>query len=485
MWVRNTLGAFWLCLSACSFIDDFSRFQAGDADAAVDAGPDEDAGGISDADVQGEDAGDLTDGEARDSEADVDSVSPPGSDEPCADETDGTPCGDQDGRICLKGYCRTSRCGDGYTDSARGEECDDANLARGDGCEPASCRFSCEKHADCDNHYPCDGEERCTEAHVCERDNVPATGAECKRDAMTSGLCNENGYCVPPGCGDGVRDMSTEACDPAEVPKPPGCREDCTEGCTQDADCSDGDACNGSETCDVSRGECRPGSDLSCRDGDPCTVDDVCDAQKGCVYPLLDADGDLVSEATCAPGSAHQGDDCDGTNPAVYPGAPEYCDGIDNDCDGQKDEDATSALCYPDRDRDGYPSQDGPLSACTCPAGTRPERPDGLWDCWDEPSAGGSDVHPKQDAYFVSGYERPCSAASGTCLSFDYDCDGQETALYPAGSGSCGLLGLICTGDGYNGAAPACGASGSYVVCAGGGLLSCGGTTEQRREACR
>ena len=38
----------------------------------------------------------------------------------------------------------------------------------------------------------------------------------------------------------------------------------------------------------------------------------------------VDADGDGVTEAD---------GDCNDSNAAIYPGAPEVCDGLDNDCD--------------------------------------------------------------------------------------------------------------------------------------------------------
>ena len=45
---------------------------------------------------------------------------------------------------------------------------------------------------------------------------------------------------------------------------------------------------------------------------------------------LEDADGDGFSSAL----------DCDDTQGAVYPGASEICDGLDNDCNGVIDDDA-------------------------------------------------------------------------------------------------------------------------------------------------
>lgn len=52
----------------------------------------------------------------------------------------------------------------------------------------------------------------------------------------------------------------------------------------------------------------------------------------------LDADGDGYADKV----------DCDDSNPAVYPGATELCDGLDTDCDGAVPSDEV------DQDGDGY-----------------------------------------------------------------------------------------------------------------------------------
>jgi hypothetical protein len=58
----------------------------------------------------------------------------------------------------------------------------------------------------------------------------------------------------------------------------------------------------------------------------------------GCSAPApsaCDNDGDGREGDGYAAGVACLAEDCDDDDPATYPGAPEVCDGIDNNCNGQ------------------------------------------------------------------------------------------------------------------------------------------------------
>jgi subtilisin-like proprotein convertase family protein len=98
--------------------------------------------------------------------------------------------------------------------------------------------------------------------------------------------------------------------------------------CQVDADCNDGNVCNGLETCDAGSGNCIPGTPVTCNDGDPCTVDQ-CDPPTGtCNFPPV----------VCTDGNACNGlETCDPGNGACLPGTPVTCDDSDpctlNVCD--------------------------------------------------------------------------------------------------------------------------------------------------------
>ena len=73
----------------------------------------------------------------------------------------------------------------------------------------------------------------------------------------------------------------------------------------------------------------------------------------------LDGDGYLDDE------------DCDDGDSQVHPGVTEVCDGIDNNCDGQIDEDVLTNF-YWDEDGDGFGDETAQIEACQAPEGYVP-----------------------------------------------------------------------------------------------------------------
>jgi len=119
-----------------------------------------------------------------------------------------------------------------------------------------------------------------------------------------------------------------------------------------------------------------------------------------------DLDGDGVSAA----------EDCDDGDASVAPGAPEVCDGVDNDCDGSVDEEVGTVF-YADVDGDGFGDASAPTTACEPPEGYVPENT----DCDDRDA----DTYP---------------GAPERCDEGDNDCDAEvdeevTTVWYPDGDG--------------------------------------------------
>ena len=80
------------------------------------------------------------------------------------------------------------------------------------------------------------------------------------------------------------------------------------------------------------------------------------DCENNCDCPVVpvDSDGDGFDNTV----------DCNDNDDSVYPGAPEICDGIDNDCDTQIDEDMPMSVFYADNDNDGFGIPTDSVSTC-------------------------------------------------------------------------------------------------------------------------
>jgi hypothetical protein len=95
--------------------------------------------------------------------------------------------------------------------------------------------------------------------------------------------------------------------------------------CRVAEDCDDGDLCT-DDAC-VNQSCMHTNNTEPCDDGIPCTMNDTC-LEGVCSGDPLDADGDSYVSDACS------GTDCEDENADVYPGAPELCDLVDNQCPG-------------------------------------------------------------------------------------------------------------------------------------------------------
>ncbi len=181
--------------------------------------------------------------------------------------------------------------------------------------------------------------------------------------------------------------------------------------CDSDGDGYDATGSCGGSDCDDTDPAVNPGASEEC-DG----IDNDCDGtvdEDDAIDVLtwyrdsdVDGYGDAsVTDLDCTQPSGYVADntDCDDSVASTYPGADEYCNGVDDDCDGTVDEDAAvdAATWYRDSDSDGYGDAATTDLDCSQPSGYVTDNT----DCDDTVAT----TYPGADEY---------------CNGVDDDCDG-------------------------------------------------------------
>ncbi|MBX3251337.1 MAG: hypothetical protein KF901_29435 [Myxococcales bacterium] len=318
---------------------------------------------------------------------------------------------------------------------------DDCN-GRVDEGLPAGCWIDNDR----DGYAPAGAMSRCRPAEGC--------GTGWTDRAPTSGNvdCNDNNAAINPA--------ATEICN--------GIDDNC-DGRTDEDNPGGGARCGTTD-----RGACRFGA-ITCTMGmlrcvgaiEPMT--EVCNGEdtdcngtidnglpNGC-WRDMDGDGfaPVGAMARCRPASGCPtgftmreptpgNSDCDDSNAAVYPGAPEVCNGIDNNCSGTPDSGLPPG-CWRDMDGDTWAPQ-GAMSRCRpasgCPTGfTMREPTAGNRDCNDNNAA----VNPGATEV-CNGIDDNCSGTIDDVAGVGTAC-GTNVGECTAGTRMCVGTALACVGE--------------------------------------
>jgi len=229
-------------------------------------------------------------------------------------------------------------------------------------------------------------------------------------------------------CGADNDPMTTGGCDQIICYS----TDDDGDGWPVPLDCNDGDA------------SVHPNAAELCSNGTDDNCDGVTDPPAIELYPDADGDGygtgstPTITACSILQGFAIYGNDCDDTNPTIFPDRGEDCNGIDDNCNGDVDEGAS----YCDWDGDGYTSQFqgdcDDFNPAISPGATEvcngyDDNCDGIIDqgCYD--TDGDGYAIDQGDCNDLNAAINP--AAAEVCNGFDDDCDGLvdqgfETSTY-------------------------------------------------------